>query len=187
MAGAIAFALFVVTASQAQVKAPDTPPQIGVSRTIELTPSYSCRPSEEFHRGYQKTALFLSEEMRRRNSPDLLFNGACGSENYFQPATHGGNFSVIADLSTKPAAAAAGTERLMQLDAQKDRETLKKMGFDNEAAVVPGHTYAILLHKNGVRGLVIVTVTKHVQDQSVQLTYGVLDYQVTSETPIARR
>jgi hypothetical protein len=185
MTGAIAFALFVVTASQAQ--APDTQPQIGVSRTIELTPSYSCRTPEEFRKGYQRTALFLSEDMRRLNSPDLLFNGACGSENYFQAATHGANASVIADLSIEPAAAAAGTQRLMQLDAEKDRDTLKKMGFDNDAAVVPGHIYAILLHKHGIRGLMMVTVTRHVQDKGVELTYEVLDYQVTTEKPLARR
>jgi hypothetical protein len=180
----IAFALFAAAASQA--KAPETSPQIGVSRTIELSPSYSCRPADEFQRGYQKTALFLSEEMRQRNSPDLLFNGACGSENYFQAATHGGNHSVIADLSTKPGAAAAGTERLMQLDAQKDRDALKRMGFDNDAAVVPGHTYAILLHKHGVRGLMLVTVSRHVQDKGVELTYELLNYQVTAEQLLAR-
>ena len=185
MAGLIAFALLVVTVPQAQ--APNPQPQIGVSRTVELTPSYSCRPKEEFRRGYQKTALFLTEEMRVRNSPDLVFNGACGSQNYLHASTHGANYSVIADLSTKPAAAAAGKQRLMQLDARDDRDALKKMGFEDDAAVVPGHTYAILLHKHGVRGLMIVTVTKHVQDKGVELTYEVLDYQVTIETPVARR
>ena len=185
MTGLIAFALLVVTVPQSQ--APVTPPQIGMSRTVELTPSYSCRPTEEFRRGFQQTALFLSEEMRVLNSPDLLFNGACGSENYFQPSTHGGNYSVVADLSTNPAAAAAGTHWLMQLDAQKDRAVLEKMGFEDRAAVVPGHTYAILLQKRGVRGLMIVTVTNHVQDKGVTLTYEVLDYQVTNETPVARR
>ena len=186
MTGLIAFALLVVTIpqTQAQTQTPDTMPQIGVSRTIELTPSYSCRPTEEFQRGYQKTALFLSEEMRRYNSPDLLFNGACGSKNYFQAATHGANHSLVADLSTIKA---ADLLRLRRLDAQKDRAALIKMGFDDDAAVVPGHTYAILLHKHGVRGVMIVTVTNHMQDKGVTLTYEVLDYQVTNETPLARR
>ena len=182
MTGLIAFALLVVTVPQAQ--APNPQPQIGVSRTIELTPSYSCRPTEEFRRGFQKTALFLSEEMRVLNSPDLLFNGACGSENYFQASTHGGNHSLVADLSTIKA---GDLLRLRQLDAQKDRAALFKMGFEDDAAVALGHTYAILLHKDGVRGLMIVTVTKHVQDKGVTLTYDVLDYQVTNETPLARR
>ena len=185
MTGLIAFALLVVTVPQAQT--PRELPQIGVIRTIELTPSYSCRTKEEFQRGYQKTALFLSEEMRVRNSPDLVFNGACGSQNYLHASTHGANYSVIADLSTNAAAKAAGSLLLMQIDAEKDHAALKEMGFGNYAPVVPGHTYAVLLHKHGVRGLMIVTVTKHVQDKGVELTYEVLDYQVTNETAVARR
>ena len=172
-----------LAAPQAQTR--DTLPQIGVKRTTELSPSYSCRPTTAFERGYQRTALFLSDEMKRRNSPDLLFNGACGSENYIQSSTHGGNYSLVADVSAN--AATSWLRSLTRLDPRKDRLALTKLGFGGEAAVVPGHTYAILLDKHGVRGLFVVTVTKHVKDTSVELTYEVLDYQVTDERAIARR
>ena len=170
-------------ASQAQTS--ETLPQIGVRRTVVLAPSYSCRPTIEFRQGFQRTALFLSDEMKRRNSPDLLLNGACGSENYFQPSTHGGNYSLVADLGADTAT--SWLRRLTRLDPRKDQAALAKMGFGEQAAVVPGHTYAILLDKHGVRGLFVVTVTKHVQDTSVALTYEVLDYQVTDERALARR
>jgi hypothetical protein len=183
MTGVITFVLLVVTASQAQTR--ETLPQIGVSRTIQLSPSYSCRPKTEFDRGYQRTALFLWEEMRRLNSPDVLFNGACGSEDYFQAATHGANFSVVGDLGAKPIA--LSLQGLALLQPREDGATLKKMGFGNKAAVVPGHTYAVLLDKPGIRGLFIFTVTKHIQDKSVELTYEVLDYQITEEKLLARR
>ena len=183
MTGVITLALVVVTASQAQL--PDTAPQIGVKRTVELSPSYSCRPTTEFRRGYERTALFLSDEMRKVNSPDLLFNGACGSENYFQAATHGANDSLVADLGVN--VTTGELRRLGRLDARQDRVALTKMGFDRTAAVVPGHTYAILLHKHGVRGLFAVSVTKHEQDKRVELTYEVVEYQVIDETAVARR
>lgn len=175
--------LFVLTASQAP--ATDTLPQIGVKRTIELSPSYSCRTATAFARGYQRTALFLSNEMKRLNSPDLLFNGACGSENYFQSATHGGNYSLVADVSAN--AATTWLRSVIRLDPRRDRLALAKMGFGRKAAIVPGRTYVILLDKQGVRGLFVVTVTKHAKDTSVELTYEVLDYQVTDEKAIARR
>lgn len=65
---------------------------------VTLSPSYSCRSAEEFGRGYENTALFLSDFAKQRNSPDLLFNGACGSEDYFEAATAGDDMSLVADL-----------------------------------------------------------------------------------------
>src|SRR5918993_1737282 len=75
-----------------------SPPALNTVEAATLSPSYSCRTKEEFQKGYRKTALFLSELVKRYGSPDLLFNGACGSEDNFQSATHGANESVIADL-----------------------------------------------------------------------------------------
>src|SRR5215467_1596653 len=65
-------------------------------KAVTLAPSYSCRSSEEFSKGYASTALFLSDF----GGPDLLFNGACGSVDYFQAATAGDDMSLVADLGT---------------------------------------------------------------------------------------
>jgi hypothetical protein len=58
-------------------------PQLHTIKTVTLAPSYSCRSTEEFQKGYANTALFLSAYGKQLNSPDLLFNGACKSEDFF--------------------------------------------------------------------------------------------------------
>src|SRR5688500_8951387 len=73
-------------------------PDLHKIKTVTLSPSYSCRSADEFQRGYQNTALFLTAYSKQINSPDLLFNGACRSEDYFHAATAGDDMSLIADL-----------------------------------------------------------------------------------------
>src|SRR4051812_28344367 len=68
--------------------------------TATLSPSYSCRSKEDFKKGYESTALFLVPIANAQNSPDLLFNGACGSRDYFGASTAGDDMSLIADLGT---------------------------------------------------------------------------------------
>ena len=70
-------------------------PELHTIKTITLSPSYSCREKDEFQKGYANTALFLSAYAKQRNSPDLLFNGACRSEDHFGA---GNDMSLIADL-----------------------------------------------------------------------------------------
>src|SRR4051812_44234719 len=70
-------------------------PELHTIKTVTLTPSYSCRTPEEFQKGYANTALFLSAYGKQRNSPDLLFNGACKSDDAFQASTAGDDFSLI--------------------------------------------------------------------------------------------
>lgn len=177
--------LLVLAAPYAHAQASDTLPQIGVRQTAILSPSYSCRSAAEFYeRGYDGPALFLSDAMQRRNSPDLVFNGACGSKNYFQSVTHGVNFSLVADLGTGVVASELLT--LTELDARRDYRTLWNKGFRRYVPVVPGHTYAVLLDKHGIRGLFVFTVTDHVKDRRVEVSYEVLDYRVTGEESNAR-
>src|SRR3982751_2678845 len=75
-------------------------PELHTIKTVTLSPSYSCRSQEDFSRGYESTALYLSDYSKRRNSPDLLFNGACRSEDYFEASTAGDDMALIADLGT---------------------------------------------------------------------------------------
>ena len=54
-------------------------PTLHQIKEVTLSPSYSCRAPAEFGRGYENTALFLSDFAHRHSGPDLLFNGACGA------------------------------------------------------------------------------------------------------------
>jgi hypothetical protein len=181
------FALLLLSAPYAVAQAPDSAPQPGVKKTARLSQSYSCRSVAEFYKGYEGTALFLSDSMKRHNSPDLLFNGACGSEDYFESGTHGGNQSLIADLVSGTTAPQLLT--LIPPDGELSPEvlkTLEKLGFKEEVPVVSGHTYAVLLDKHGVRGLFVFTVTDYVKNSRVKISYEVLDYRVTEEESKAR-
>lgn len=173
------FALLLLMTSYARAQTPDNPPQIGLRKTATLSPSYSCRSNEEFQKGYEGAALFLSDSMKRVNSPDLLFNSACKSKNYFDAATHGGNYSLIADV-----AADTDSSQLLSLVSIVDKrnsETIKKMGFKRSVPVISGHTYAVLLDKHEIQGLFIFTVTDYVPDSRVELSYEILDYQITQK------
>jgi hypothetical protein len=152
--------------------------------TATLTPSYGCRPPAEFSRGYQGTALFLSTYSRTRNAPDLLFNGACGSDDYFQASTAGDDMALIADLGTEVP--------LADVSAHKAFNVRNIAGTDNEskfaqsAPVALGHTYVVLLNKSDVRGLFAIRVTAHERNRSVTLQYAVKQYQlldVTAQSP----
>lgn len=146
-------------------------PELHTIKTAILSPTYSCRSREEFRRGYEGTALFLSKYSADRNSPDLLFNGACGSDDYFQ----GDDMSLIADLGNVP---------LEEVSAHKAFNFKNVHSFDlysrftRTAKVEVHHTYAVLLNKSEVRGLFIVSVTSFEPDQGVELRYAVKEYQV---------
>jgi hypothetical protein len=80
--------IIVTTSAAAQNNTPNFGlPALHTIRTVTLAPPYSCRSPEEVKKGYDSTALFLSAYSKQRNNPDLLFNGACKADNYFQPGT----------------------------------------------------------------------------------------------------
>jgi hypothetical protein len=150
-------------------------PELHTIRTVILSPPYGCRSQEAFRNGYEGTALFLSQYSDERNSPDLLFNGACGSVDFFDASTAGDDMSLIADLGNVP---------LEEVSAQKAFNFKSVHSFDlysrftRTAKVQAHHTYAVLINKSSVRGLFIVSVTGFVPDQGVELRYAVKEYQV---------
>jgi hypothetical protein len=176
--------LFLTLASVLLVSAPfksqETNSQFGLPelhaiKTVTLSPSYSCRSKEAFRGGYSSTALFLSKYSDDRNSPDLLFNGACGSADYFEASTAGDDMSLIADLGNVPleevtTSKAFNFKRIHSFDLYSR--------FTREAKVEAAHTYAILINKSSVRGLFIVSVAGFVPNQKVDLRYAVKEYQV---------
>jgi hypothetical protein len=153
-------------------------PELRTARTATLSPAYGCRTKEEFQKGYEGTALFLSDFVKRDNSPDLLFNGACGGEDTFDPATHGGNRSLIADLD---AGTSHGATSLLDSFDKYDslsRREMRDAGFSERAPVKAGHTYVVLIDKTRVRGVFVFTVLDYEANKHVTLSYEVKDYQI---------
>lgn len=152
-------------------------PELHAIKTVTLSPSYSCRTQEEAQKGYQGTALFLSAAAQARNSPALLFNGACRSPDFFQVSMAGADMSVIADLGE-------GVE-LEGLTAQDfhggirrgESDERRAMQFRVEAPVKLGHTYALILNKGDFRGLLFFTVKGHLPNERLDLSYVVKHYE----------
>jgi hypothetical protein len=185
---ALIAALLLVTASVslAQVVAdPDYGlPELHVIKTATLAPSYGCRSEEEFQKGYQGTALFLSDYAKRRNSPDLLFNGACRSQDEFQSSTAGDDMAFVVDLGADLQLETLTAQDVLHLyyrrsdptspDSKRAQSVLRE-----DVLVAPGHTYAVFLNKREIRGLFVFTVTHHIPNQQVELKYAVKEYQVS--------
>lgn len=152
-------------------------PELHKIKTATLGPSYSCR-SRESAQGYADTALFLSGFSRRRNSPDLLFNGACGSKDNFQNMTAGDDMGVIADLGEVP---------LENLSVQLLFNTRNVNSFDlyskfaQSVEVRPNHTYAVLINGSEIRGMFVFTVTGYVPNKKLELKYAVKHYMIVEE------
>jgi len=151
-------------------------PELHTIKTATLSPSYSCRSQEDFSRGYEKTALFLSDYSKRMNAPDLLFNGACKSEDYFEASTAGDDMALIADLGTD-----ISIEQLsahLAFNKQNVHSFLAYSKFAKAVKVEANHTYVVLLNKSDLRGLFIFTVTNYVPNERVKLKYAVKEYQI---------
>lgn len=155
-------------------------PVLHIIQNAALSPSYSCNPAASA--GYGTTALFLSEFSRQANSPELLFNGACGSADYFDVDTNGDEMSLIADLGTTPLSAVT-TQAVFNLQGVNVPADYTR--FSRVAAAVQGHTYAAVINSENVRGLFVFTITRLIPNQEVDLQYDVKDYQVNAG-PIQR-
>jgi hypothetical protein len=156
-----------------------TLPELHVIKSVSLSPSYSCRPPEEFQKGYAGTALFLSDYSRKRNSPDLLFNGACRSADEFQASTAGDDMALLADLGESvPLESLTANDTFNGYRPQPASE-VKQPHFSNRVAVKLGHTYAALINKSDIRGLLVFTVTDYTPNRQVVLRYAVKEYQIS--------
>ena len=172
----LAAAFLALAASLPQEKQEDFGlPELHKIKTATLSPSYSCRSEEEFHQGYGTTALFLSTDSRRRNGPELLFNGACGASDYLEAARAGDDVGVIADLGAMP---------LDRLTAHLMFNTRNVASFDayskfaQSVKVELNHTYAVLISRKDARCMFAFTVTGYVPNKKLDLNYVVKEYQV---------
>ena len=148
-------------------------PELHKIKRATLSPSYSCRSKEEFRKGYENTALFLSAYSRWRKSPEMLFDGACRSKDSFHGRTAGDSLDVITDYGDVPLAGLTASQ-LFSLQRRADSVST----FTSEAPVVAGHTYGMLINKSDVRGFFYFRVLAHVPNQKLELEYVVMDYQV---------
>jgi hypothetical protein len=174
-AWSIVLLLIVTVSTAAQSTTPNFGlPELHTVKTVTLSPPYSCRSSEQFQKGYETTALFLSAYSKQRNVPDLLFNGACKSGNYFEPGT---TFSLIADLGSEVALNEVSAARAFNLRRVASYADYSK--FVKAVKVELNHTYAVLLNEDDIRGLFIFKVIDYVPDERVVLEYAVKSYQIT--------
>ena len=177
--GLSVFFLLVSTVSLFAQNASQSPglPELHTIRTVTLAPSYSCRSADEFQKGYANSALFLSAYSKRRNSPDLLFNGACRSDDDFHASTGGDDFSLIADLGTEVSLEEVSASRAFNL--KRVHSYAEHSKFSDTVKVVANHTYAVLLNESDKRGLFVFKVVEYVPNEKVVLRYAVKSYQIT--------
>ncbi len=144
-----------------------TLPQLHQVNTIKLKAPYSCNGS------YKKSAIFLTDYSESRNSPDLLYNGACGSKKYIGASTAGDDFSLIADL---------GDIDIEKVTASKSFNFQRTVGSDNtfkeSARLIKGHTYAVLTSKSDIRSLVIYKLTELKPNGEAKFEYSVKSYSI---------
>ena len=151
-------------------------PELHTIKTVTLSPSYSCGLSNGFQKGYANAALFLSAHSKQRNVPDLLFNGACKSTDYFEPSTAGDDFSLIADLGAEVSLKEISAARAFSVKQISSYAEYSK--FVKTAKVELNHTYAVLWNESDKRGLLLFKVTEYVPNEKVVLEYAVKSYQI---------
>lgn len=180
---AIILSLAAAAATAAQRKTPDYGlPELHKLQTVKLAPSYSCRTSEEFQKGYAETALFVSKYSKQINSPELLFNGACNSDDYFQVSMAGDAFSLIADLGTDVSLEDVSASRAFNLRRVHTDADYSK--FAQVAKVIPGHAYAIVMNDSQKRGLIVFRVTEYRPNEAVEIQYAVKSYHITQAVAV---
>ena len=155
-------------------------PQLHQIKEANLSPSYNCRSPEEFGKGYENTALYLADVPNRRGGPDLLFNGACGSEDYFEAATAGDDMSLIADLGANTSLEDISASRAFNVQRVHSFPAYSR--FAKVVKVEANHTYAVLLNAMYKRGLFVFTVAEYVPNKKVRLRYAVKSYQLTTSS-----
>jgi hypothetical protein len=143
-------------------------PELHVIKKITFKHPYGCPRSPL---SYEDTALFLTDYGVARNSPDLLYYGACGSNSSFQVMLAGDSFGMLADL---------GDVALEGVTASKAFNYVNVVGKDNQFTssiqVVNGHTYATLLARDDIRALFVFRVESYVPSGPATLSYAVKQY-----------
>ncbi len=143
-------------------------PQLHSINRVMLAAPYSCQGD------YRRSALFLSSYSKERNSPELLYNGACGSQNYIQGLTAGDDFALVADLGEIP------IEVITASDAFNSGTILDANAFKEYQPVKQNHSYVVLISKAEIRSLFVIKVLYQVKDGPMVFDYAVKSYSIQS-------
>ncbi len=134
---------------------------------------YSCEPVSNNVPQYEGAALFLSTYSESINNPELLYNGACKSGNYFEGSTAGDDFALLTDVGDVP---------LETLTASKSLNYDNVVGHDNDfyanVDVVQDHSYAALISDSNVRAFFVFRVDSYTPDGEAIIRYAVKQYGV---------
>jgi hypothetical protein len=151
-------------------------PVLHLIQEVSLSPSYSCRSSEDFRKGYAETSLFLSAYSKQRNSPDLVFDGACNSDDSFEASTAGNDMALIADLGENVSLESLTAQKTFNINNIARNDSYTK--FTKRINVLKDHTYAVLLNKSEIRGLFVFSVVGYEKNKKVTLKYAVKMYEI---------
>lgn len=161
------FHSLVLLASVASVAAVVLPP-LHVIQQASFKYSYSCQPGPL---RYTDCALFLTDKSVVTNAPELLYNGACGSNDYFEVMFGATDFGLLTDLGDVP---------LETLTASMSFNYNNIVGGDNTFSqtvpVVAGHTYAAVLARRNTRALFVFRVESHERNGPVTVRYAVKQF-----------
>jgi hypothetical protein len=145
-------------------------PELHVIKRISFKYPYGCQPGPL---SYEGCALFLTDYGLSRNMPDLLYNGACGSDDYFDVMLSGNDFGLLSDLGDVP------LENLTASRAFNYENMVGKANtFTNTIDVVQGHTYVTLLAKEEIRALIVFRVENYERSGPATIAYAVKQYGV---------
>jgi hypothetical protein len=165
-------ALIAVSASASAFDAPSGLPKLNTIFTHVFDTAYSCGGD------YAKSGLALDGDVQ---SPDLLFNGACGSDPSFQASFAGEDFSLlslIGDSQTHP---------LHNVSAHAAFNYANMVGQDNifkqDIMSQSGNTYSVLRTQGGGGGLSTRTLFAFetvsgcdTANRPCKIAYAVLNY-----------
>lgn len=145
-------------------------PQLHLIKRITFKYPYSCQPGPS---SFENCALFLTDYGLSRNMPDLLYNGACGSDNSFDVMLAGEDFGLLSDLGDVP------LENVTASRAFNYENMVGKYNtFAEVISVVQGHTYVAVLAKQEIRGLFVFRVENYERSGPATIAYAVKQYGV---------
>lgn len=160
------FAFFVFVVSTTSINLPE----LHVIKRITFKYPYGCQPGPS---SYENSALFLTDYGMSRNMPDLLYVGACGSDNVFNVMLAGQDFGLLSDLGDVPLESISASRAF-----NYENVVGKDNTFNDVISVVQGHSYAALLAKEEIRGLFVFRVENYERSGPATLAYAVKQYGV---------
>lgn len=137
---------------------------------------YSCGldAGEKFNYSYEKSALFITDYSKQRNSPELLFEAyrTYGDKSCYNfhvmSSTVVGDVSFIVDLGN------------VSLEEALRQSEFGSLNFKEKQPVVPNHTYLVVLGKREIQAIyafrVVSLGSELGTDNSMVIEYAVKNY-----------